>query len=70
MEKRDLQSELQRLNIITFESSGIATKEDVFTALDAIDSHIKKHSDTEIHARIEQLKKEKAARRFKVGGAE
>ena len=70
MNGRNLQKELNRLNIISFDCSGVATKEDVFTAIDAIDAHIRLHSDDEIHSKIEQLKKEKAARRFKAGSAE
>jgi len=70
MEGKDLQSELNRLNIISFDCSGIATKADVLTAVSAIDNHLAKHSDQEIHNRIEELKKQKSARRFKAGSSE
>lgn len=69
MDKRDLKAEFERLNIISFDCSGIATEEDVFTAIDAIDAHVKEHTDAEIHSAIDELKRERAARRFK-GGSE
>ena len=71
MKTRDLNKELKDLGIISFETSGnIATQKDAFTALDAIRTHMSKHSDEEIHKTIEKLKAAKAARRYRNGGSE
>lgn len=65
MSERNLKTELERLNIVSFDCSGVATKDDVFKALDAIELHMNAHSDKEALDRIQHLVQEKKARRFK-----
>lgn len=64
IEGRDLKKELDQLNIISFDSNGLATKETVFYALDAIKEHISQNSDEEAIKHIECLKADKAKHRF------
>lgn len=64
IERRDLRKELDELNIISFDGSGILTKEIVFNALDVIKEHISQNSDEDAINHIECLKAEKAKHRF------
>ena len=70
MNVRNLEDEFNRLNIVSFDCAGLATKEDVFTALDAIDNHIRKHSDEQTTKRIDHINAEKKAARYKGSTAE
>ena len=70
MKERNLKDEFERLNIVSFDCAGFATKEDVFTAVDAVDSYIKTHSDDQTVKRIEQIIAEKKAARYKGSVAE
>ena len=65
MSNHNLKTELERLNIVSFECDESARKEGVFRALNAVELHMKSHPDKEAHDRIQQLVKEKKARRFK-----
>ncbi|MBD5414002.1 MAG: hypothetical protein HDR52_06250 [Treponema sp.] len=44
---RDLKVELQKLNIVSFDCNGIATKSDILKALDAVKRSIEKTPDEE-----------------------
>lgn len=67
---RDLKKELKGLGIISFDSSGIATRNDVFTALDAIKNDIKHHSNDSDKIRIQALIQERKKRMNALGGNE
>lgn len=70
MSERDLKKELQDMGIISFDCDGVATKEDVFTALDSIKAHISKNSDEAALSHIEQLVAAKKDRMYKGNSAE
>ena len=64
MKERNLKDEFERLNIVSFDCAGFATREDVFTAIDAVDGYIKTHSDEQTIKQIEQIKAAKKAARY------
>lgn len=70
MEDRDLATELDRLGIIYFDSMGELTKRDLFTALDVIEQDMKDNPDETLKQRLNEIKKQKAIRRFKKGVSE
>lgn len=70
MKERNLKNEFERLNIVSFDCAGFATKEDVFTAIDAVDSYMKTHSDEQTVKRIDEIIAAKKAARYKGSTAE
>ena len=65
MSNHNLKTELERLNIVSFECDESARKESVFKALNAVELHMKSHPDKDAINHIQQLVKDKKARRFK-----
>ena len=52
MAERDLRKELKQLDIISFDCTGVATKEDVFLSLDTIKEHMSKNTDETLLKKI------------------
>lgn len=65
MSNHNLKTELERLNIVSLECDESARKVDVCKALNAVELDMKSRPDKEALNRIQQLVKEKKARRFK-----
>lgn len=64
MAERDLRKELKQLDIISFDCTGVATKEDVFLSLDTIKEHMSKNTDETLLKKIDDLLEKKKARRY------
>lgn len=65
MTEQNLKEEFDKLNIVSFDCNGIATKSDVMTALSAVKTHLSAHSDESTLETIDRIKAERQARRFK-----
>lgn len=64
----DITKRFEELGIIAFDGAGMAVKEDVITALDAIEADSIKNTDEARYRRIKELQKEKKERRLRSGG--
>lgn len=64
MAERDLRKELEELNIISFDCTGVATKEDIFLSLDKIKEHMSNNTDEILLEKIGNLLEKKKARRY------
>jgi hypothetical protein len=64
MTERDLRQELEELNIISFDCTGVATKEDIFLSLDKIKEHMSNNTDEILLEKIGNLLEKKKARRY------
>lgn len=64
MAKRDLRKELKQLDIISFDCTGVATKEDIFLSLDKIKEHMSNNTDEILLEKIGNLLEKKKARRY------
>ena len=64
MAEPDLRQELDQLDIISFDCTGVATKEDIFLSLDTIKEHMSKNTDETLLKKIDSLLEKKKARRY------
>ena len=65
MAERDLRQELDQLDIISFDCTGVATKEDIFLSLDKIKEHMNNTTDEILLKKIDSLLEQKKKRRYK-----
>lgn len=70
MEITNIIAELNRLGIIYFDSMEELTTRDLFTALDVIEQDMKDNPNETLKQRLNEIKKQKAIRRFKKGVSE
>lgn len=60
MAERDLAEELEKLNIRSVECSGVYSKADVFSGIDAIKAHMALHPDSEKIAHFKESRLNRA----------
>ncbi len=63
MESTDITKRFEELDIIAFDGAGTAVKEDVITALNAIEANMNVQSDEEMYNHIKELQNAKKERR-------
>lgn len=59
----DITKRFEELGIIAFDGAGTAVKEDVITALNAIEAHMNVKTDEELYNHIKELQNAKKERR-------
>lgn len=64
MAEPDLRQELDQLDIISFDCTGVATKEDIFLSLDKIKEHMNNTTDEILLKKIDSLLEQKKKRRY------
>ncbi|MBC6720302.1 hypothetical protein [Treponema sp. Marseille-Q4130] len=70
MKDVNIEERFKQLNIISFDSAGMAVKDDVITALNAVEAYGNDNTDEDMYKHIKELQQEKRDRRFKFGGNE